>query len=87
MGRKYELAEKAYFAWKLKLEVAKTTRERGPREQEDNVSTRRALKLHFSCSRSVHDLALFSEIIIIIIIIIIITVFGAPRYASALLQY
>ena len=26
-GRKYELAEKAYFAWKLKLEVAKTTRD------------------------------------------------------------
>ena len=31
-GRKYELAEKAYFAWKLKLEVAKTTR-----EEEDDV--------------------------------------------------
>ena len=35
-GRKAELAEKAYYAWKLKLEVAKTTR-----EEEDHVSTRR----------------------------------------------
>ena len=39
-GRKYELAEKAYFAWKLNLEVAKTTR-----EEEDDVSTRRREKL------------------------------------------
>ena len=35
-GRKAELAEKAYYTWKLKLEVAKTTR-----EEEDDVSTRR----------------------------------------------
>ena len=34
--RKAELAERAYYTWKLKLEVAKTTR-----EEEDNVSTRR----------------------------------------------
>ena len=34
-GRKYELAEKAYFARKLKLEVAKTTL-----EEEDDVSMR-----------------------------------------------
>ena len=34
--RKAELAEKAYYTWKLKLEVAKTTR-----EEEDDVSTRR----------------------------------------------
>ena len=39
-GRKHELPEKAYFAWKLKLEVAKTTR-----EEEDDVSTRRKEKL------------------------------------------
>ena len=43
-GRKYELAEKAYFAWKLKLEVAKTTR-----EEEDDVSTRRREKLTMEC--------------------------------------
>ena len=39
-GRKAELAEKAYYTWKLKLEVAKTTR-----EEEDDVSTRRREKL------------------------------------------
>ena len=33
-GRKAELAEKAYYAWKLKLEVAKTTQ-----DQEDDIST------------------------------------------------
>ena len=43
-GRKYELTEKAYFAWKLKLEVAKTTR-----EEEDDVSTRRREKLTMEC--------------------------------------
>lgn len=43
-GRKYELAEKAYFAWKLKLEVAKTTR-----EEEDDVSTRQSEKLTMEC--------------------------------------
>ena len=43
-GRKYELAEKAYFAWKLNLEVAKTTR-----EEEDDVSTRRREKLTMEC--------------------------------------
>jgi len=43
-GRKYELAEKEYFAWKLKLEVAKTTR-----EEEDDVSTRRREKLTTEC--------------------------------------
>ena len=35
-GRKAELAEKAYYAWKLKLEVAKTTQ-----DKEDDISTRR----------------------------------------------
>ena len=39
-GRKAELAEKAYYAWKLKLEVAKTTL-----EEEDDVSTREREKL------------------------------------------
>ncbi|KAL9976796.1 hypothetical protein ACROYT_G014130 [Oculina patagonica] len=39
-GRKAELAEKAYFAWKLKLDVSKTTR-----EEENDVSTRRRKKL------------------------------------------
>ena len=39
-GRKAELPEKAYYTWKLKLEVAKTTR-----EEEDDVSTRRREKL------------------------------------------
>ena len=39
-GRKCELAEKAYFAWRLNLEVAKTTR-----EEEHDVSTRRREKL------------------------------------------
>ena len=39
-GRKAELAEQAYYTWKLKLEVAKTTR-----EEEDDVSTRRREKL------------------------------------------
>ena len=43
-GRKYELAEKAYFACKLNLEVAKTTR-----EEEDDVSTRRREKLTMEC--------------------------------------
>lgn len=43
-GRKYELAEKAYFAWKLKLEVAKTTA-----QEEDDVSTRRREKLTMEC--------------------------------------
>ena len=43
-GRKYELAEKAYFAWKLRLEVAKTTR-----EEEDDASTRRREKLTMEC--------------------------------------
>ena len=43
-GRKYELAEKAYFAWKLRLEVSKTTR-----EEEDDVSTRRREKLTMEC--------------------------------------
>ena len=33
-GRKYELAEKAYFAWKLKLEVAK------PHERKKTTSQR-----------------------------------------------
>ena len=33
-GRKAELAEKAYYAWKLKLEVVKTTQ-----YQEDDIST------------------------------------------------
>ena len=33
-GRKAELAEKAYCAWKLKLEVAKTTQ-----DQENDIST------------------------------------------------
>ena len=44
-GRKYELAEKAYFAWKLKLEAAKTTRE----EELDDVSTRRRKRLTMEC--------------------------------------
>ena len=39
-GRKAELAEKVCYAWKLKLEDAKTTR-----EEEDDVSTRRREKL------------------------------------------
>ena len=43
-GRKYELAEKANFTWKLKLEVAKITR-----EEEDEVSTRRREKLTMEC--------------------------------------
>ena len=34
-GEKPELAEKAYYTWKLKLEVTKTTR-----EDEDDVSMR-----------------------------------------------
>ena len=34
-GRKAELAEKAYYAWKLKLEVAKTTQD----EEDGTVST------------------------------------------------
>ena len=38
------IAEKAYFAWKLNLEVAKTTR-----EEEDDVSTRRREKLTMEC--------------------------------------
>ena len=36
-GRKAELAEKAYYAWKLKLEVAKTAQEE---EGEDDISSR-----------------------------------------------
>ena len=36
-GRKAELAEKAYYAWKLKLEVAKTTQ-----DEEDDISTTRS---------------------------------------------
>ena len=44
IGEKYELAEKAYFSWKLKLEVAKTTR-----EEEDDVLTRRREKLTMEC--------------------------------------
>ena len=39
-GRKTELAEKAYYAWKLKLEVAKTAQ-----EEEDDISSRRKEKL------------------------------------------
>ena len=39
-GRKAKLAEKAYYAWKLKLEVAKTTR-----DEEDDISTTRREKL------------------------------------------
>ena len=47
-GRKAELAEKAYYAWKLKLEVTKTTQ-----DQEDDISThsltaQRYLKLYHS---------------------------------------
>ena len=38
--RKAKLAEKAYYAWKLKLEVAKTTQ-----NEEDDISTRRREKL------------------------------------------
>ena len=38
--RKAEQAEKAYYAWKLKLEVAKTTQ-----DEEDDISTRRREKL------------------------------------------
>ena len=41
-GSKAELAEKAYYAWKLKLEVAKTTQ-----DEEDDISTRRREKLTF----------------------------------------
>ena len=40
LGRKAELAEKAYYAWKLKLEVAKTAQ-----EEEDDNSSRRKEKL------------------------------------------
>ena len=36
-GRKAELAEKAYYAWKLKLEVAKTAQEE---EGDDDISSR-----------------------------------------------
>ena len=43
-GEKYELAEKAYFAWKLKLEEAKTTW-----EEEDDVSRMRREKLIMEC--------------------------------------
>ena len=39
-GRKAELAKNAYYAWKLKLEVAKTTQ-----DEEDDYSTRRREKL------------------------------------------
>ena len=39
-GSKGELAEKAYYAWKLKLEVAKTTQ-----DEEDDISARRREKL------------------------------------------
>ena len=39
-GRKAELAEKAYYAWKLRLEVAKNAK-----EEEEDVSTRRHEKL------------------------------------------
>ena len=36
-GRKAELAEKAYYAWKLKLEVAKTAQEE---EGDDDIPSR-----------------------------------------------
>ena len=39
LGRKVELPKKVYYAWKLKLEIAKTTR-----EEEDDASTRRREK-------------------------------------------
>ena len=41
-GRKAELAEKAYYAWKLKLEVAKTAQEEEEEEEEeeDDISSR-----------------------------------------------
>ena len=38
LGRKYELAEKAYFAWKLKLQVAKTTQEKITSQQGEGKS-------------------------------------------------
>ena len=42
-GRKAELAEKAYYAWKLGLEVAKTAKEE--EEVEEGVAARRREKL------------------------------------------
>ena len=40
-GRKAELAEKAYYAWKLKLVVAKTAQEEEEEEEEeDDISSR-----------------------------------------------
>ena len=49
-GRKAELAEKAYYMWKLKLEVAKTTR-----EEEDHVSMRRREKLTIESRRDLNQ--------------------------------
>ena len=48
LGRKAELAEKAYYAWKLKLEVSKTTQ-----EEEGDVSARRREKLTIESGQSI----------------------------------
>ena len=37
-GRKVELAEKAYYAWKLKLEVAKRVAKTTQDEEDDIIS-------------------------------------------------